>query len=151
MFFTYKKLCASCQESKPLDTEHYHSDKTTKDGYASSCKACRNAKRQKPKKIMSGPDLSQVLLNLKPARRPKIPKNLATLIADDVKGKITHVPITPELDRDTITKAFLALKDRLGTSFSLSVDSRGIFHLQAHGNPSRHFRSPSMEELMEMV
>lgn len=44
------KVCTKCGEEKPLTD--FHKDKASKDGFRSSCKACRNSgKPRKPPKI----------------------------------------------------------------------------------------------------
>lgn len=125
-FFSHTKICFSCQEKLPL--YEFHKDRTTSDGYASSCKVCRNAKRKK---------VETVPYNIKVTKSGKV--------------TATKVKITREPDYQAVQDTLTALSRHLGSHFSLSVSQDGSCRLQVHGNPAKCFRAKSVTELLELV
>lgn len=41
---TETKKCRKCEKSKPVDAEHFYRNRKTKDGFATTCKACDGAR-----------------------------------------------------------------------------------------------------------
>lgn len=129
MLFTRSKQCPLCLERKPLTG--FHKDRTRADGRAGTCIVCRN-KNRKPKK----------------AKKVKPISGYAQPVAEQLPVRmVSSIKVAENL----VEQAFADLKSRLQTHFSLSVDRKGIFHLQTHGNPSEHFRSDSIAELLAKV
>lgn len=54
-----KKFCAQCQALLPADTEHFHRNSATQDGFTTACKECRegvNYGIHRPNRIGKAPD-----------------------------------------------------------------------------------------------
>lgn len=64
------KVCSKCKEAKPASRTYYHADPSTRDGFASQCKSCRNLTARSNRKgrfreMINDADLADLISRVK--------------------------------------------------------------------------------------
>ncbi len=131
-------LCPSCGEEKPLSYDFFHSDISKPSGFSPICKSCRNIKRVK--KSVAKPT------KVKPVKIP-------VLSEDETEPmNTTEKAISPTLlDTWAETNILSQLSDKLGATFTITIQRNGKSFLQCHSTPALHYKARTPEELLKQI
>lgn len=150
------RVCYRCQEKKPVN--EFHKDSKGPGGYASSCKLCRNSRRneqeknrRKEKGIVAFQQAEEAIGSFERASEAlkKNNKQLVTQIIVDTKSLANfdqkvkkHIPITSD------PNIFQNILAKYQCHYSINCDKEGHIRLTTHGNPQQTFRYPDSHALM---
>lgn len=147
MFSLFKpksKRCFTC--GVPQLFEDFHKDRTSKDGYAASCKGCRNAKRRKPLSEKALMDLEEITGWVDADGKPVILEKVSIEEHEKFLRPTIHVPIKGHCD---IRDLFQAITDRHQSFYTISVSKAGQITLQTHGEPKRVWKGTDPKRVLE--
>ncbi len=129
-----KKTCTQCE--KRLSTAMFHSDKSSKDGKSSSCKACRNSRRR-------GSDLKAK--GIKTLWDKALAEASMPLVAASVMSPV-KVPITSDDDISLLEQ----VREKYSCHYSLSINRNGCARLQVHSFPANlSFKAETPKEALQ--